>query len=276
MDYGYECRESERIIDPILTDMATSIVRVYTAEGFVVAADGREYNPVTKSVGRDNCRKIFTISEERQRFTYAISGTNTLTFPLQKSSSLDLLPLLHQVLANLCDGEFENLEEYCTAACRAFRSLPARESDIPTILYLDGYWDGSPQRAYINIFHDGRNPERFPEQLQVGATPGCGSTTIFNMLDRQPSGPIAHYRSASWDVRRKERSLSDAIEIAKSWMNAHCSPEAKQIDPVNCVAIGGTAHLCINRPTKQFEWMFRDPSTQRWRACDSPSGPTIP
>lgn len=276
MDYGNGCWESEPIVDPLLTDMATSIVRIYTAEGFVVAADGREYNPITKSVGRDNCRKIFTISQERRRFTYAISGTNMLTLPGQRSASFDLLPVIHQVFTNLCDGEFENLEDYCTAAGKAFRSLPARQTDIPTILYMDGYSGRTPQRAYINIFHDGRRPERFPEEIHAGSTPGCGSTTIFNMLANQTRGPIARYRSASWNVRRNERSLSDAIEIAKSWMNAHCSPEAIQIDPVNCMAVGGTAHLCINRPTGEFEWMFRDPNTLEWSACDSPSGPTIP
>jgi len=55
--------------------MSTAIVRTYTPEGFVIAADGRVRNE-DGNVVRDQAQKIFPIGGNNIRYlAYSISGT---------------------------------------------------------------------------------------------------------------------------------------------------------------------------------------------------------
>jgi hypothetical protein len=275
MDYGYVDWGSDPVVE--VPDMATTIVRVYTREGFVIAADGREYDPNADRILGENVRKVFTVTSGQQQLTYALSGTNILVLKNGKVE-FDIVPAIHKAVAKASAENHDNLEAYGTALVGSFRELPARENDKPTIILLDGYINGVPQQARVDIYHDGKEAERFLEHLSGGFAGGFGSSIILRMLNRlvgADAGPMEQYRSASWDVPLYKRTLPQAIEIAKSWMDAHCSPEALGIDLTNCRAMGGNCHLCINTPTKDFEWMWRDPQTGLWTSCDAPTGANV-
>jgi len=58
--------------------MPTAIVRVYTNEGFVIAADGRNLNseaqPGTDPIITDEAQKIFPAQHHKASLAYAIAG----------------------------------------------------------------------------------------------------------------------------------------------------------------------------------------------------------
>ena len=64
--------ECEEISD--LEEMPTSIVRIYTSQGFVIAADGREYDPKSGNPLSNNIRKVFPIKEPKRALLYALSA----------------------------------------------------------------------------------------------------------------------------------------------------------------------------------------------------------
>lgn len=266
--------EPDEILDSCI-DMPTSIVRIYTPEGFVVAADGREYDPKSKKVLSNSFRKIFTVEEAGRRLTYALSGTNKIT--LHDSTEIDMVPAIHAAVAALTDKKLRGLEDYAKALTEGLGDLPKRDKEKPTIVYLDGYYNGQADRVHIKIFHDeDKKPKSYLDSLDPGHTIGCGSNIIFDALRSNSDSRLAQYRSSAWDVRRDARTLQNAIDIAKSWMDAHCGPEALGIDPQNCVAIGGIAHMCIVRPNAEFKWMYRNKDLCKWVSCAAPTGTEIP
>ncbi len=54
--------------------MSTAIARIYTSEGFVIAADGREWNPANQEQVSNSARKIFSVEQPRRQLAYAIAG----------------------------------------------------------------------------------------------------------------------------------------------------------------------------------------------------------
>src|SRR5262249_6568102 len=68
------------IIPPLLHQagcipMPTAIARVYTNEGFVIAADGRSFNHKTQEPHNENTQKIFPIQVSADiQLAYSIAG----------------------------------------------------------------------------------------------------------------------------------------------------------------------------------------------------------
>ncbi len=187
------------------------------------------------------------------------------------------MPLIHNAVTALKDRSLEKLRDYAKELGDSFADLPGRQKDKPTVVYLDGYYHDRAERALVNVFHDEETEDMvFPQQLSPGHTIGCGSNVIVKALTGNSDPRLAKYRSSVWDVRRDARTLANAIDLAKDWMDAHCGPEAMDVDPEKCVAIGGIAHMCIVRPKTEFEWMFRQGGSGKWIACTAPTGAEIP
>jgi len=270
--------ECEKINDPYCEDMPTSIVRIYAPGGFVVAADGREYDPKTGATIRDNFRKIFTVDQRGRRLTYALSGTNKLALcGGSTKADLDLLLFTRGSVEGLTASRRTSLLAYAKALSNDFQKLPEYEQDDePTVIYLDGYYNTRPERAKITIIHNSKTQANaITEELEPGHFNACGSEKIFNALKFDSDERIAKYRSPSWKVDYRDRTLSDAIALAQSYIGAQCDDEVRAMDKKWFTAIGGYGHLCILKEAGQFEWMFRDLATQKWAAFQ-PTGSTVP
>src|SRR5450755_3636575 len=128
--------ECEPISHPWLDEMPTSIVQVYTPEGFVVAADGREYDITSGKTLSDNIRKIFTVNENGRALLYSVSGTNKLTPLAGVKDELDLLRLLHDSISTLSDSRRKSLWHYAEALVDAIDLPEHKMEDEPTVIYL--------------------------------------------------------------------------------------------------------------------------------------------
>jgi hypothetical protein len=248
------------VICPYCLDMSTSIVRIYTNEGFVIAADGRNYSLETKMVVDDTVQKIFPIAQSGRSLAYSISGTSELTVEKSAEVVFDTISAIHEAVRQLSERTFKSLWHYSAALSEVIADLPehAKQAVIgnepATLIYLDGYYDGRPKRAFIEIFYDGQAPEVSTEKLRPGYTIGLGSSEIVERLANNSDSALAKYFTPTWTVPYELRSLSDAVDLAKSWMAAHCGPEAESIDP-KCAAIGGQVLICTLTPKDGFHWV---------------------
>src|ERR1039457_7383111 len=68
-DLGEECPSG-----PTCIPMSTAIARIWTSDGFVVAADGRQTNSLTREVMTDSAQKIFPVEHPHRKLAYAIAG----------------------------------------------------------------------------------------------------------------------------------------------------------------------------------------------------------
>src|ERR1022692_1244308 len=90
----------DEITDPYCDDMPTSLARIYTIDGYVVGADGREYDKQSKASIADNFRKIFSAEHSDFRLLYSFSGTNKLTLH-GSSETRDILAIAHDAIQRL-------------------------------------------------------------------------------------------------------------------------------------------------------------------------------
>ena len=238
----------------LCAQMSTSIISIYTGQGFMVAADGRKRNTDTTLIVSDDTQKIFPIEQPGRHLVYAISGTGELTHPGSADVVFDFAKELEVAVNALTDQKLDSLWHYADALSKAFRHLPGtakaaiKGDEPPTIIYLNGYYGNRPKRAQITLFHDGQAPEVSTRPITRGFPDGLGSQLIAHDL-------------LTYDVLANKCltdpdsiSLSDAIEIAKRWMSAHSAPEAVSIDPM-CASIGGRVLISTITPANGFSWV---------------------
>lgn len=254
-----ELLEPQTIRCPCI-DMSTTIVRIYTSQGFVVGADGRKYNPDLKEKVDDSVQKIFPIQQPGRQLVYALSGTVDLTPKNSTEVIFDIAAEIDRMVNILAGVRLKSLWHFAGALSEQLTEMPdhAKQAvngdENPTIIYLDGYYDGRPKRALVKIFYDGQVPEVTTEELPHGYQIGCGSQSIIETLSNEADNRLAKYRTPSWQVDYKDRTLSDAIEIAKCWLSSHCSEEAVTIDPA-CITMGGRKLISTITRTDGVRWL---------------------
>lgn len=95
--------------------MSTAIARIYTPEGFVVAADGRAYDPDNRMVISDSVQKIFPIEQSRRRLAYALAGTAGLTRKNSPEVVFDFVSETAKAVEALAETRPRSLRHYATA-----------------------------------------------------------------------------------------------------------------------------------------------------------------
>jgi hypothetical protein len=241
-------------------DMSTVVVRVYTPEGFVVGADGRNYNAETKTILSDSIQKIFPIQHVGGVLAYSLSGTSELTPPGSNEILFDLLPWIHKQIIDLSTVKFRSLWHYGHAISESLSELPKEAAacvvgnEQPTLIFLDGYYDRRAKRVHIKFFYDGQPPEISVDEIPIGRPLGVGSQRVYEVL-RDKDGPLKHYRVTALKLPEEERNtLPKAIEAALACISAQCSPEAKEIDD-RCVSMGGRILLATLTRQDGFGWV---------------------
>jgi hypothetical protein len=268
--------DSDDISD--LDEMPTSIVGVYTPDGFVVGADGREYDIRNGRTRSENVRKIFSISDTGRVLVYAFSGQNKLRGLRATEENIDVLALTHEAVRELALSPSKSLWDYANAlGSEITRALPEHEPDeLATVIYIDGYYMARPKRAQITIHHNGEGtPQISCADPRAAKIDGCGSGLILEALQRS-SEDTREYHSPVWETRREGIDLNGGIELVKSYIGAQCDDQVRKMDKKWFESIGGIGHLCVLHANGQFEWMYRDTHTKQWQACSTPTGPNVP
>ena len=258
------------------TPMSTAIVREYTAEGFVIAADGRKSKP-DGTVVSDTVQKIFPHVGPGRVLAYSLAGTVMFTadhdendivfdFVAQTAEVAKSLSAIRSknlvgfgkrlgdaINRRLADAKGRNLfSQYTTC-----ENSPIERGYTIARIFVDGYCDGIPSRINIRFFHENqilRTPDVLTSDLNQGWM--YGSKDIADLLFATDDQRLAAYRipKARTNFSTGPPTLRDAIEYAKSYIRACSDPVALQIDPKSCSAIGGHIHIASVTTDGGFQW----------------------
>ncbi|HEY0703383.1 MAG TPA: hypothetical protein VGD60_11495 [Candidatus Acidoferrales bacterium] len=196
--------------------MSTALVYCGTSDGFVIGADGRAANPVTKQVESDTERKIFTFENETASVVFAWSGAvkaGTSDFVVS------LLQETHDLLPRLDFNGVSFAEEFSGRLKDRLRILRTKDSGkCATGIFLS-YRNGKPWISEICVFKN-------------GSTWDC---CVY--AEDSPNGEIDVVSPHPFvpSVFEKPTSLIEATDVIKSYLD-------------DCVAqptaeIGGHVHI---------------------------------
>lgn len=152
----------------------TAIGRIYTSEGFAVAADGRKSRRADNSALIDTAQKIFALNDSHRPIAYRFAGTvglapddkpdeATVDFIIETQKALAIMDTdtphsLKEFVAKLC-SEIESALRGAKSA-NAFQSYPEGPpgSEVPgshiiAHILFDGYYRGFPGRVNATFVH---------------------------------------------------------------------------------------------------------------------------
>jgi hypothetical protein len=251
----------------------TAIVRTWTPQGFVIAADGRSrgqdvirtekaqkicplespigsfafcMSGVTELFNGDNEETVVSLAEETRRAAEALRGQRT-------SNLMGLAAKLVRPGYNALKDVWESINPQCYPSQP---SLPGERGETIFRLWLDGYRGEYPESVSVRIFHEkGKlcEPAVLPELVLHGihksATP---VPTIGKILWSDDSDPrLSAYKGRA--VFAEDMTLGDALEHSRLFIEAHFDPKAMAIDQ-NCLEVGGHIHIATITPQNGFRW----------------------
>jgi hypothetical protein len=255
----------------------SAIVRTYTDQGFVIAADGRQMNTYTRAVISDEVQKVFPVKSSIGVFAMSFWGHDGLESP-EAGATLSLTQLSMRCVKSLESRKTSNAIGYAhrltrcmSKSIRSFCSghplnpverlkpnQPNEIGDTICSLGLDGYEnDGRPVSIDMRFYHaagDLREPEvMLVNPIYVGfhriSAPCAAIVNILWMSDGDQR--LSAYRG---QLKYAENlTLEDAIDRSKSFISAHGDPEALAIDE-DCCFVGGHIHIATITPTDGFKW----------------------
>jgi len=268
---------------PYCISMPTAISRVYTNEGFVVAADGRAQNSETGE-SNDSTQKIFLINKPGIALAYSLAGTVVIG---PKNSNEIIFNFYRELSRTIESGQFERsrpktLHELVRLyandlhgrLCAAMKERPdtcfleekyqRRETDRGggfriVQIFFDGYHRGVPSRAHVDFWHVNqklRKPDPFPDDLDVnvGRVVGYGSEKVSSRLSNN-SFKFRKYRLPRQNWTDRAVTLAEGIQHARDFIEAHKSEEARQIDEEMCSAVGGHIHIATVTRSDGAAWV---------------------
>jgi hypothetical protein len=233
--------------------MATAIARIYVAEGFTVAADGRERNTETGVIASDSEQKSFGLHHRRGDLACAVTGAGRIGENYRLS---EYLPRLATELEN---SDARNIGEYADQLGNDLKQsidwrCPWLRKPITIYLLVDGYIDGRSGRAKVTIVCGG-SPTLVrveSQDLYPGKSIGYGSSAIHHSLFAEI---LRHEQLRPyWTVCRQEvHTLDQSAAVARAIIAAHCDSRVAELDNSHCVSIGGHIHIA-QITTKGFAW----------------------
>ena len=235
--------------------MATAIA--YTRLGFAIAADGRqrwEHAPTrdrsTREAESNTVQKVFEIAGKQAVLAYVVRG-----HVANRDRSFDLGVELKNQIALLRDKHFRNCRQFLEAlSVKLERYIETAKEDgrieeyAAAELSFVGYFDGEP--CWIDIqFRPFRDPmtgshwAAASRDLYPGLCIASGSQLVREMIS-QGDPRFAQF----WKPFEGELSLQEAADFARGYIEACCSPLARELDP-DCSGIGGHIHVATVSPT---------------------------
>lgn len=254
----------------------TAIVRIYTNDGFVIAADGRQ-RELDGSVVSEVKQKIFSFGGNRflgYSFTGHIglgpadSPDTVFDFIDEFSHAAQVISASrHRTLADYAKRLARNVQnilvERCGNAQIPFQESSSDGEESPTLAdaMIDGYYSGSPSRVNVRFFRrDGAfaEPEITTPDLGAGGVWFYGSNLIGNLLLKEKDPRLWNEQS----LRPLETSLSSwtnemysAAITARAYIEACSGPIGKELDPKICAGIGPIIHMASITEKEGFLWV---------------------
>jgi hypothetical protein len=258
--------------------MPTAIVRFQTAEGFVIAADGRtrksENGKVT--VERDDMQKIYPVPGES--LVYALYGNMRLGKDETDSGGIvvDLVSEIKNAVTGLAGKKFEDIVQYAEQlalpvfnrlSCAKkqgeitrFPALPIHaENGLPGHVighvFLFGYYNGKPCEMDVRFFHRKHEPDKqiIPRELWIGYNPEIWGSLIVAKTLFDSASPFFESERKRLPPRSKAPSIADGIAAATTYISACDSETGHVLDAELCPGIGGRVHIAIIKP-EGWDW----------------------
>ena len=246
---------------------------MYTAEGFLIAADGR--SRMDGQILSDTNQKIFPINQTDRSLAYAFSGSIRMT-DIEDSSIIhfDFHKEAEKVIASLEMSRFNDLESYAKKIGRRLYDAlekvnsvgrirlirrPTDHSAIVACLFIVGYYSGKPS-GMVTEFPVQQEvlsrPTIRPIELSPGYDPPVmsGSAKIADLIFDTDDPMFARYRVPRIHIPGAV-TISEVSEVARNYILACTDPTALSIDEEYCLQIGGHTHMAKITPFSGFEWV---------------------
>lgn len=268
--------------------MSTAIVRTYTREGFIIAADGLVRGSDDLKEVTDKAQKVFPFGGIGALLAYSIAGTPCIASRDGTKVAFDFVKRIETATQALSVQRFNTLFDYANRACRPiYRALEAakreglmdypepekldpgdRGSTIASI-FIDGYHKGIPSRVKVRFFHEDQTLaplEVLPQELATGAPWFHGSAKASTLMFGERQGASKEWLSAYEMESIKlifhpNETLCIHAQMAHAYIRV-CSaaPEVIAMDPKEreiCAGIGGEIQIAAITENEGFQWIFR-------------------
>jgi hypothetical protein len=289
-----------RINDPLFFEapqfvysdfMSTAMVRIYTPEGFVIAADGYPFST----------QKIFPAIGPNYKLAYGLVGWAGVRDD-ETGWRVSWAEECEQIESNLAKMKMDNMGKYAktftqmlegqvtnkisqlraegTISDNDYAQLQREQKDSK--IHFAGYFNGVPKmvvsRIHFDLPESSASLEAPPQQCEpdLHCLFGSGEIRKVLRLSAEPSfsqppealEPARHiwkrYRTANVVklIERRGVSLAEAIEAAKDYIDACKDSEAIKIDKKACEEIAGHVHVATIKPNQGFEWVIQPKITE--------------
>jgi hypothetical protein len=268
----------------LTTSMSTAIGRIYTSEGFVIAADGRHRRADEKGIVTDTAQKIFPVSDSNKSLAVTFAGNVGITndenpnlaafdFLIETAKALEsmgtILPrTLKEYVEKLCDRIEQSLRE--AKLQNRFQQFPTNAPSPDANgyysiahIFFDGYYRGVPTQVHAAFFHENQElakTEVNKSELVAGVMIGYGSLVICDLLNSDDDGWVANYRVKP--QRQGKLTLGEAELTARGYVGACSDPRALKLDEKICSAIGGYTHVATITKFGGFKWSSKPKALQ--------------
>jgi hypothetical protein len=260
--------------------MPTAILRFYTKEGFVIAADGFARDRETGET-REDAQKLFLVNAPSRKFVYGLTGTGRINDPTESYVAIDLLNVCAKGVVALADkkptdllvyakkiaGQLQRELENTKNAGKISRYPPFPDPEEPTQrlvakLFFWGYYNGTASRAVVKIAH--RDESFLPLQsdgISVDPWPEISGSGLFSLLLRETPDPrLAQFWIPAMakfvpGVSTGTFTVPEARDIAVNYIRACESTVGREIDPDLAPGIGGRILIATITPTDGAQWM---------------------
>jgi len=236
---------------------ATGIM--YTANGFAVAAEGRQlwcHQPTRDHATRDSeserVQKIFPLEAGGLALAYVMRGDIA-----NRDRSFDIALEINQISQcwwkrfAKCTDFVKSLSATLEQAIRHAKRIGVLEDYPDSEISFVGYDNADPYWIDVRFsrYNQGFRREIIPHQLYVGYAFVHGSPLIRDMIS-MGDPRFAQFIPPMQDFNNP--SLTEATNFMKSYIEACSSRLALQLAPENCRKIGGHIHVATITPKGSF------------------------
>jgi hypothetical protein len=254
--------------------MSTAIVKIHTADGFILAADGRGKSSATGITQSDIEQKIFPITNSGRVLAYALQGMTNSTDTKTQSIVFDIRTAIEESVRSLAETKSRHdLNWYASKLWAPVNEMlikkinklgdfvfPVVVADDPGLIcqvFICGYYRNISSDSVIQFRHENHKVVR-PSVLNFKPTIEpvmmFGSAEVFRLLFKGTDQRFQEFRSfAMTPDKRKHLSLDEGAEVATNYIRACASEVGREIDPEVCSGIGGHIHVAEITPSG-FRW----------------------
>ncbi len=251
--------------------MPTAIIRNYTGDAFVIAADGIAQNKDGTVTTRSR-RKIFQFGDNKW-LAYAFAGRvaigpdegTEILFDFRErinqavqSLSLDVYPSLSEYATHLADHAHRALIGRCVSEQITFDN--ATELGVPiAYVFISGYFKQVASSVTIEFCRENRQfakPKISLDELIIGMPRRHGSLALDALFYvKSPRFFNDRYLyPLQVPLPRFNEAMKGAVLESRAYIEACESDEARLLDDF-CKTIGGKIHMASITPKDGFDWV---------------------